>query len=81
MKVFSPTSPPAKASSPTTPTAAGSPNRAERIRFRYVWPVKVSLRQLSPTEAIILHISPKFATVHDHVSFQWTLKMQGTANL
>lgn len=43
--------------------------------------MKVSLRQLSPTEAIILHISPKFATVHDHVSFQWTLKMQGTANL
>jgi len=28
-------------------------------------------------ENTILHISPKFATVHEHVSFQWTLKMHG----
>ncbi|VDM25366.1 unnamed protein product [Toxocara canis] len=51
----------------------------ERVGFRYVWVTRVSMRQLSPTEAIILAVSPKFATVYDHVSFQWSLKMHGTA--
>uniref|UniRef100_A0A1I7SA93 BTB domain-containing protein n=1 Tax=Bursaphelenchus xylophilus TaxID=6326 RepID=A0A1I7SA93_BURXY len=53
----------------------------KNLKFRYVWPVRVSLRQLSPGEATILHVSPKFATVHDHVSFQWTLKVHGSANM
>lgn len=48
-------------SCPNTPTTI------ESLGFRYSWPVKVTTRQLSPTEAIILQISPKFATVHDHV--------------
>uniref|UniRef100_A0A7E4WD85 BTB domain-containing protein n=1 Tax=Panagrellus redivivus TaxID=6233 RepID=A0A7E4WD85_PANRE len=53
----------------------------ERIGFRYVWPVRVVQRQLNHNEAIILHVSPKFATVYDHVSFQWSVKMHGSANL
>ncbi|TKR92419.1 hypothetical protein L596_007074 [Steinernema carpocapsae] len=61
------------------PTPPGS--TIERVSFRYVWPVKVSMRMVNPAEAIILHVSPKFATVHDHVAFQWTLKMHGSANL
>lgn len=47
-------------SCPNTPTF-------ERLGFRYVWTVKVATRQISPIETIILQISPKFATVHDHV--------------
>ncbi|KAK0426435.1 hypothetical protein QR680_009708 [Steinernema hermaphroditum] len=61
---------------PTPPSVA-----VERIGFRYVWPVRVQMRMVNPAEAIILHISPKFATLHDHVAFQWTLKMHGSANL
>uniref|UniRef100_A0A9J2P9Y6 BTB domain-containing protein n=1 Tax=Ascaris lumbricoides TaxID=6252 RepID=A0A9J2P9Y6_ASCLU len=56
-----------------------STTQPERVGFRYVWVTRVSMRQLSPTEAIILAVSPKFATVYDHVSFQWSLKMHGTA--
>uniref|UniRef100_A0A915NJR9 MATH domain-containing protein n=1 Tax=Meloidogyne floridensis TaxID=298350 RepID=A0A915NJR9_9BILA len=53
-------------------------NNANNLGFRYIWPVRVQLRQLGPNgENTILHISPKFATVHEHVSFQWTLKMHG----
>ena len=40
---------------------------ADRIEFRYVWPVRIVHRQLEPNEdqpKTILHISPKFATVH-----------------
>uniref|UniRef100_A0A914H1J3 BTB domain-containing protein n=1 Tax=Globodera rostochiensis TaxID=31243 RepID=A0A914H1J3_GLORO len=52
------------------------------IGFRYVWPVRVSPRQLGPNgENTILHISPKFSTVHEHISFQWTMKMYGTPEM
>lgn len=53
----------------------------KNLKFRFVWPVKISQRQVSPGEATILHVSPKFATVYDHVSFQWTLKVHGSANV
>ncbi|VDL63788.1 unnamed protein product [Nippostrongylus brasiliensis] len=36
------------------------------------------MRAVSDEESVILIVSPKFATVHDHVSFQWTLKIHGT---
>ncbi|KAK6731684.1 hypothetical protein RB195_007880 [Necator americanus] len=36
------------------------------------------MRPVSDDESVILMISPKFATVHDHVSFQWSLKIHGT---
>uniref|UniRef100_A0A1I7XED5 BTB domain-containing protein n=1 Tax=Heterorhabditis bacteriophora TaxID=37862 RepID=A0A1I7XED5_HETBA len=39
---------------------------------------KVAMRAVSDEESVILQISPKFATVHDHVSFQWSLKIHGT---
>lgn len=55
-----------------------STKNSEKLGFRYIWPVKVSIRQLGRNETMILQISPKFATVHDHVSFQFTLKMHGT---
>ncbi|CAJ0919112.1 unnamed protein product, partial [Mesorhabditis belari] len=48
------------------------------ISFNYVWPVKISLRTISVDDSVILHVSPKFATVYDHVSFQWSLKIHGT---
>ncbi|KAK6029053.1 hypothetical protein OSTOST_04844, partial [Ostertagia ostertagi] len=49
-----------------------------RIGFCYVWNTKISMRAVSDDDAVILIISPKFATVHDHVSFQWSLKIHGT---
>uniref|UniRef100_A0A183C6E5 Tau95 domain-containing protein n=1 Tax=Globodera pallida TaxID=36090 RepID=A0A183C6E5_GLOPA len=53
-----------------------------QLGFRYVWPVRVSPRQLGPNgENTILHISPKFSTVHEHISFQWTMKMYGTPEM
>lgn len=58
-----------------------SNNNEQILGFRYTWPVKISMRQLNPNETIILHISPKFAIVHDHIAFQWTLKMHGTADV
>ncbi|KAI1697025.1 hypothetical protein Ddc_19988 [Ditylenchus destructor] len=64
--------------SPISPSPSTPPGD-RNLGFRYVWPVKVTTRQLGENEAAILHISPKFATVYDHVSFQWTLKMHGTA--
>ncbi|VDM79572.1 unnamed protein product [Strongylus vulgaris] len=36
------------------------------------------MRPVSDDESVILIVSPKFATVHDHVSFQWSLKIHGT---
>ena len=62
-------------------TSLTSHKHIEKISFRYVWPVRVVQRQLNHNEAIILHISPKFATVFDHVAFQWTIKMHGSASL
>lgn len=53
----------------------------DKIKFRFMWPIRVMQRQLNHNDAIILHISPKFATAHDHVAFQWTVKMHGSANL
>ncbi|VDL80912.1 unnamed protein product [Nippostrongylus brasiliensis] len=49
-----------------------------RIGFCYEWNTKISMRAVSDEESVILIVSPKFATVHDHVSFQWTLKIHGT---
>ncbi|GMR54117.1 hypothetical protein PMAYCL1PPCAC_24312, partial [Pristionchus mayeri] len=48
------------------------------LSFRYTWTVRVNERQLSDEESCILHVSPKIATVHDHVSFQWNLRVHGT---
>nr|CAD2168604.1 unnamed protein product [Meloidogyne enterolobii] len=63
---------------PSSKTSQINKNNAKNLGFRYIWPVRVQLRQLGPNgENTILHISPKFATVHEHVSFQWTLKMHG----
>lgn len=50
----------------------------ERVGFRYIWTTKLLMRQLNDNNAMILHISPKFATVHGHVAFQWSLQMRGT---
>ncbi|KAK6731683.1 hypothetical protein RB195_007880 [Necator americanus] len=52
--------------------------RPARIGFCYEWNTKISMRPVSDDESVILMISPKFATVHDHVSFQWSLKIHGT---
>ncbi|KAK5980212.1 hypothetical protein GCK32_018541 [Trichostrongylus colubriformis] len=49
-----------------------------RIGFCYVWNTKISMRAVSDNDSVILIVSPKFATVHDHVSFQWSLKIHGT---
>uniref|UniRef100_A0AC35G934 MATH domain-containing protein n=1 Tax=Panagrolaimus sp. PS1159 TaxID=55785 RepID=A0AC35G934_9BILA len=68
-------------SSTTAATTPTIPKTIEKISFRYIWPVRVVQRQLNHNEAIILHISPKFATVFDHVAFQWTIKMHGSASL
>lgn len=56
-------------------------NNQETLKFRYVWPVNVSLKKVNSNEMTVLNISPKFATVFDHVSFQWTVKLHGTQNL
>jgi hypothetical protein len=53
----------------------------ETLKFRYVWPVKVSLKKLNQNELTVLQVSPKWATVFDHVSFQWSLKLQQAQNL
>ena len=60
---------------------ASEESKSERIKFKYVWPVRILQRQLNHNDAIILHISPKFATAYGHVAFQWTVKMHGSANL
>uniref|UniRef100_A0A0R3RN02 TPPII domain-containing protein n=1 Tax=Elaeophora elaphi TaxID=1147741 RepID=A0A0R3RN02_9BILA len=39
------------------------------------------MRQLNENESVILHVSPKFATVHGQVAFQWSLQMRGTTFL
>uniref|UniRef100_A0A915Q4F1 Uncharacterized protein n=1 Tax=Setaria digitata TaxID=48799 RepID=A0A915Q4F1_9BILA len=53
----------------------------ERVSFKYVWNPKVLMRQLNDNESVILHVSPKFATVHGQVAFQWSLQMRGTTFL
>ncbi|RCN30335.1 hypothetical protein ANCCAN_23892 [Ancylostoma caninum] len=52
--------------------------RPPRIGFCYEWNTKISKRPVSDDDSVILIVSPKFATVHDHVSFQWSLKIHGT---
>lgn len=58
-----------------------STKTVEKISFRYIWQFRILQRQLNHNEAIILQISPKFATVFDHVAFQWTIKLHGSASL
>ena len=53
--------------------------KRDYITFRNVWSTRVFLRQLGTTEAVVLQVSPKFATVYEHIAFQWSLKMFGTA--
>ncbi|KAI6182373.1 hypothetical protein M3Y97_00373200 [Aphelenchoides bicaudatus] len=53
----------------------------ESLTFRYVWPVRVSLKKLNQSELTIINVSPKFSTVYGHVAFQWSLKLQQTQNL
>ncbi|VDO41898.1 unnamed protein product [Onchocerca flexuosa] len=53
----------------------------ERVSFKYVWSTKVLMRQLNDNESVILHVSPKFATVHERIAFQWSLQMRGTTFL
>lgn len=48
------------------------------VSFNYVWTTKVLTRQLNDNQSVILHVSPKFATVHGQVAFQWSLQMRGT---
>ncbi|KAI6203383.1 hypothetical protein M3Y94_00549600 [Aphelenchoides besseyi] len=64
-------------------TASGSVELEKTLKFRYIWPVKPTLRQLSSnsSDSTILSVSPKFSTVHDHVSFQWTLRIQASQNV
>lgn len=52
-----------------------------RVSFKYIWTTKVLMRQLNDNESVILHVSPKFATVHGQVAFQWSLQMRGTTYL
>ncbi|VDM63837.1 unnamed protein product [Angiostrongylus costaricensis] len=47
------------------------------IGFCYEWNTKISMRPVSDDDSVILIVSPKFATVYDHVSFQWSLKIHG----
>uniref|UniRef100_A0A0K0E7V4 BTB domain-containing protein n=1 Tax=Strongyloides stercoralis TaxID=6248 RepID=A0A0K0E7V4_STRER len=65
----------------STPSSPKVDLKKDTLKFRYVWPVHVSLRRLSSYEYAIFHISPKFATVYERISFQWTLKIHGKANL
>uniref|UniRef100_A0A182EH83 Uncharacterized protein n=2 Tax=Onchocerca ochengi TaxID=42157 RepID=A0A182EH83_ONCOC len=53
----------------------------ERVSFKYAWTTKILMRQLNDNESVILHVSPKFATVHQQIAFQWSLKMRGTTFL
>uniref|UniRef100_A0AAF5Q037 Uncharacterized protein n=1 Tax=Wuchereria bancrofti TaxID=6293 RepID=A0AAF5Q037_WUCBA len=53
----------------------------EYVSFKYIWATKVLMRQLNDNESVILHVSPKFATVHGQVAFQWSLQMRGTTFL
>ncbi|CEF64511.1 Hypothetical protein SRAE_1000276500 [Strongyloides ratti] len=65
----------------STPSSPKVELKKGTLKFRYIWPVHVSLRRLSSYEYAIFHISPKFATVYERISFQWTLKIHGKANL
>lgn len=58
-----------------------SDDQVDMIKFNYVWTTRVFVRNLSPTETVILQVSPKFATVYDGLSFQWSLKMHGSTYL
>ncbi|VDK86437.1 unnamed protein product [Litomosoides sigmodontis] len=51
------------------------------VNFKYHWTTKVLMRQLNDNESMIIHVSPKFATVHGQVAFQWSLQMRGTTFL
>uniref|UniRef100_A0AC35TU49 MATH domain-containing protein n=1 Tax=Rhabditophanes sp. KR3021 TaxID=114890 RepID=A0AC35TU49_9BILA len=65
----------------STPSSPRLVQKKETVKFRFLWTVKVALRRLSSHEVAIFHISPKFATVYNHISFQWTMKINGKANL
>ncbi|KAM3720619.1 Aspartate--tRNA(Asp/Asn) ligase [Dirofilaria immitis] len=53
----------------------------ERVSFTYIWTTKVLIRQLNENESVILRVSPKFATVHGQIAFQWSLQMRGVTYL
>ncbi|CAI4230083.1 unnamed protein product [Auanema sp. JU1783] len=59
-------------------TTSSTASPSTKISFRYVWITKIAKRPLSPDESVILVVSPKFATVYDHISFQWSMKIHGT---
>ncbi|CAD6186247.1 unnamed protein product [Caenorhabditis auriculariae] len=62
-------------STPPSPTASST---RPHVGFCYVWTTKVTTRKMNDDDATILLVSPKFATVHEQVSFQWNLRVHAT---
>ncbi|CAB3410558.1 unnamed protein product [Caenorhabditis bovis] len=71
-------------STPPSPTISGSSSLSSlnsSISFCYIWTTKIKTRKTTDGEATILSISPKFATVHQSISFQWNVRVHATMAL
>ncbi|CAI2308181.1 unnamed protein product [Caenorhabditis sp. 36 PRJEB53466] len=69
-------------STPSSPSICGSPSStATSISFCYTWTTKLKTRKTADGDATILSISPKFATVHQLISFQWNIRIHDTSEM
>ncbi|PIC55048.1 hypothetical protein B9Z55_000487 [Caenorhabditis nigoni] len=70
-------------STPSSPSISGSSisSNATNISFCYTWTTKLKTRKTADGEATILSISPKFATVHQLISFQWNIRIHATSEV
>ncbi|EFO96042.1 hypothetical protein CRE_20559 [Caenorhabditis remanei] len=70
-------------STPSSPSICGSSisSSATNISFCYTWTTKLKTRKTADGETTILSISPKFATVHQLISFQWNIRIHATSEM
>ncbi|KAJ1353462.1 hypothetical protein KIN20_010098 [Parelaphostrongylus tenuis] len=64
-----------KLDQPLQVLASTSSQRDDVITFQYTWPLKICLRMLENSEAIVLNVSPAFSTAYNGVQFTWTLRL------
>ncbi|CAI5439755.1 unnamed protein product [Caenorhabditis angaria] len=64
-------------SSPSLSTTSGT----SYISFCYTWTTRIKTRITADGDSTILSISPKFATVHQLISFQWNIRIHSTKEM
>ncbi|KAE9418235.1 hypothetical protein Angca_000769 [Angiostrongylus cantonensis] len=64
-----------KVDQPLEVLASTSTHRDDFITFQYTWPLKICLRMLENSEAIVLNVSPAFSTAYNGVQFTWALRL------